>query len=744
MAKKSTPEQIEDVSFKDALGERYLAYAMSTITSRSLPDVRDGLKPVHRRLLYAMMQLRLNPNTGFKKCARVVGDVIGKYHPHGDTAVYDTMVRLAQSFSVRYPLVDGQGNFGSIDGDNAAAMRYTEARLTDVAMSLMEGLDSDTVDFRPTYDGEESEPIVMPAAFPNLLANGSEGIAVGMATSIPPHNVAEVCDALLWLIKSPNCKIETLVERMPGPDFPTGGIIVEYFEHIVKVYTEGRGSIRVRAKWEKENLSHGLYQIVVTEIPYQVQKSRLIEKIADLYRLRKLPLLGNIADESAEDIRIVLEPKSRLVDPEMLMESLFKITELETRFNLNLNVLRADGVPQVMNLKEILQSFLDHRHDVLLRRTNYRLDKIARRLEILDGLLICFLNLDEVIRIIREEDEAKALLMKTFDLSDVQVEAILNMRLRQLRKLEEMEIKREHKELKAEQKELKALLKDEELRWSTIADEIKAVKKQYGLNTTLGARRTDFDEAPDASKVISIEAFVEKEPITIVCSKMGWVRAFKGHYDELPDLKFKEGDGPAFQMKAKTTDKLIVFGSNGRFYTIACDKLPPGKGHGEPIRLMIDLDQKEEAVQMFVHTPGEANRQLLMASSMGKGFIIDEADVVAQTKGGKQILNVGKGKAVLCDFADGDHVAVMGTNRKMLVFPIDQIPPMKKGQGVTLQKYKGAELSDAKVFNIKEGLSWKVGDRTRLEEDMKPWLGTRASMGKLPPVGFPRSNKFGM
>lgn len=743
MVKKKTPEHIDDISFKEALGERYLAYAMSTITSRSLPDVRDGLKPVHRRLLYAMLQLRLEPKLGFKKCARVVGDVIGKYHPHGDSAVYDTMVRLAQGFAVRYPLVEGQGNFGSIDGDNAAAMRYTEARLTDVAMALMEGINADTVDFRPTYDGEEEEPVVMPAGFPNLLANGSEGIAVGMATSIPPHNVAEVCDALLYLIKSPNARTETLAERMPGPDFPTGGIIVEPYENIVKAYETGKGGIRIRAKWEKETLSHGLYQIVVTEIPYQVQKSRLIEKIADLYRAKKLPLLGNILDESAEDIRIVLEPKTRTVDPELLMESLFKFTELETRFSMNLNVLCADGVPRVLGLRDILQNFLDHRHEVLLRRTNFRLEKIARRLEILDGLLICYLNLDEVIRIIREEDDAKGELMKAFGLKELQVEAILNMRLRQLRKLEEIEIKREHKELKAEQKELKALLKDEDLRWKAISDEIKDIKKLFGPNTELGARRTDFGEAPATDKVISIEAFVEKEPITIVCSKMGWIRAFKGHYDVLPDLKFKEGDGPAFQLKAKTTDKLLVFGSDGRFYTIACDKLPSAKGHGEPIRLMIDLDQKDQPVQMLVHTPGETNRTFLVASTVGKGFLVEEEDVVAQTKAGKQVLNPGKtGKALLCEVAEGDHVAVIGSSRKMLVFPIDQIPLMKRGQGVSLQKYKGATLSDVKVFKMEEGLSWRVGERTRLEEDMSPWLGNRAAVGNLPPVGFPRSNKF--
>ncbi len=736
---KTEPNIIDDVAFKDALGERYLAYAMSTITSRSLPDVRDGLKPVHRRLLYAMLQLRLDPKSGFKKCARVVGDVIGKYHPHGDTAVYDTMVRLAQNFAVRYPLVDGQGNFGSIDGDNAAAMRYTEARLTDVAMALMERINEDTVDFRDTYDGEDSEPVVMPAGFPNLLANGSEGIAVGMATSIPPHNLGEICDALLKLIKSPNAKIETLVASMPGPDFPTGGVIVESEESLLKTYSEGRGSIRIRAKWEKEELSHGLYQIVVTEIPYQVQKSKLIEKIADLYRAKKLPLLGNISDESAEDMRIVLEPKSRTVDPEVLMESLFKVTDLESRFNMNLNVLTAGNVPKVLDLREVLQAYLDHRHDVLVRRTKWRLDKIARRVEILEGLLVAYLNLDEVIRIIREEDEPKQVMMKQFSLSDVQVEAILNMRLRQLRKLEEVEIKAEHKELKEEEKGLKALLKDEGLRWSAISDEVKELRKRFGQKTELGARRTQFGDAPDPSKVISIEAFVEKEPITVVVSQLGWVRAFKGHFDNLPDLKFKEGDGPKFQLKAKTTDKLIIFATDGRFYTLPCDKLPRGKGHGEPIRLMVDLEQKDEPISIRVH---DAERKLLVASDIGKGFLVDEKDVVAQTRNGKQVLNPGKGKALLCVPAEGDHVAVIGSNRKMLVFPLDQLPPMKRGQGVGLQKYKGATLSDAKVFNLEDGLEWDIGDRTRHEEDLKPWLGNRASVGKLPPVGFPRTNKF--
>jgi topoisomerase-4 subunit A len=730
---------IQTVSFKDAMGERYLAYALSTITARSLPDVRDGLKPVHRRLLYAMQQLKLDPASGYKKCARVVGDVIGKFHPHGDTAVYDTMVRLAQSFAVRYPLVEGQGNFGSIDGDNAAAMRYTEARLTEVAMLLMAELNADTVDFRETYDGEDKEPVVLPAGFPNLLANGAEGIAVGMATAIPPHNIGEICSALLKLIKNPNATMDSLLKDIQGPDFPTGGVITEKAENIAQAYKSGRGSMRVRARWHKEELSHGMYQVVVTEIPFQVQKSKLIEKMADLFRNKKLPLLGNIQDESAEDVRLILEPKTRSVEPDILMESLFRVTDLEVRYSMNLNVITAEGTPKVMNLAEILQAYLDHRHEVLVRKSQFRLEQIARRMEILEGLLTCYLNLDEVIRIIREEDDVKPTLMASFSLSELQADAILNMRLRQLRKLEEMELQKEHKALKAEQKELKALLKNEDLRWEAIAENIKALKKQFGPKSALGARRTDIADAPDAT-IISTDAFIEKEPITVVCSKLGWLRAFKGHYDTLPDLKFKEGDGPAFQFKAKTTDKIIVFASNGRFYTLTCDKLPSAKGHGEPVRLMIDLDNQVDIVNMHVHVP---EQRLLVASDIGKGFIVEEADVVAQTRTGKHVLSVGgKSKAIICTPADGDHVAVIGTNRKMLIFPLEQIPAMKRGQGVQLQKYKNAKLSDAIIFRKENGLSWQIGERTRNEPDIVPWLGTRASQGKLPPVGFPRSNKF--
>lgn len=739
MAKSEKESAIADVAFKDALGERYLAYALSTIMSRSLPDVRDGLKPVHRRLLHAMRLLKLDPASGYKKCARVVGDVIGKYHPHGDVAVYDTMVRLAQSFAVRYPLVDGQGNFGSIDGDNAAAMRYTEARLTPVAMALLEDIEENTVDFRPTYDGEDEEPVVMPAAFPNLLANGAEGIAVGMATSVPPHNVGEICDALTYLIKSPDCSIETLLRRMPGPDFPTGGEIVESPENILKCYETGRGSIRVRAKWEKEQLSHGLYQIIITEIPYQVQKSRLIEKIAELFKLKKLPLLGNIRDESAEDMRIVLEPKSRTVDPVMLMESLFRSTELESRFNMNLNVLGKGGVPRVMNLREILQEFLDHRHEVCLRRTQFRLDKIAHRLEVLEGLLVAYLNLDEVIRIIREEDEPKAKMVKKWKLTDIQVEAILNIRLRSLRKLEEVEIKREHKELKAAQAELNKILKHEDRRWEVIGDEIKDIKKRFGASTKEGKRRTELGDAP-MNVPIAIEAFVEKEPITILCSKMGWIRSLKGHIDDLSDAKYKEGDEERFMLKAQTTDKLLIFATDGKFYTIGCDKLPRGKGHGEPLRIMIDLANEQDIVTMMVHEPGH---KLLVASSGGRGFVVTEEDVLASTRSGKQVLNVPeKERAVVCVPAQGDKVAVIGDNRKLLVFDLIEVPEMKRGQGVALQKYKGSELSDVKVFKSSEGLTWASGERTRTETDLNYWLGHRAGQGKIPPVGFPRSNKF--
>ena len=741
MKKDATAQDtIKPIPFKDALSERYLAYALSTITARSLPDVRDGLKPVHRRLLYAMLQLRLDPDSGYKKCARVVGDVIGKYHPHGDVAVYDTLVRLAQTFAVRYPLVDGQGNFGSVDGDNAAAMRYTEARLTPMAMALLEGIESDTVDFRPTYDGEDQEPIVLPSSVPNLLANGSEGIAVGMATSIPPHNIGELCEGLLMLLKKPSASVEELLTVIPGPDFPTGGIIAENPSIIRNAYETGRGSIRVRARWEKEALSHGLYQIVITEIPYQVPKSRLIEQIAELFRNKKLPLLGNIRDESAEEMRIVLEPKSRAVDPEMLMESLFKVTDLQTRFSVNLNVLTAKGMPQVLNLKQILGAFIEHRFEVLYRRSRFRLNKIADRLEVLGGLLIAYLNIDEVIRIIREEDEPKPVMMKKWKLTDRQVEAILNMRLRSLRKLEEIEIKKEQKALLAEQAQLQAILDDEKEARKVIRAELKDVQKQFGADDALGARRTEFTDAPAAVE-ISIEAFIEKEPITIVYSKMGWIRAFKGHFDSFDDLKFKEGDELSGMLKARTTDKILFFASNGRFYTLTGDRLPRGKGFGEPLRLMIDLPNEDDIVEMHVF---EGGRKMLLASDQGKGFLVEEDGVVASTRGGKQILTLPeKSRAIACQIVkDEDMVAVIGTHRKLLVFPISQVPAMSKGQGVQLMKLKDAKLSDAKVFRKEDGLTWMIGDRVRTEADVTPWLADRAAQGKLPPVGFPRSNKF--
>jgi len=748
MVKKTAPKkpvpqgQINVVEFKDALAERYLSYALSTIMSRSLPDVRDGLKPVHRRLLFAMLQLKLDPKSGFKKCARVVGDVIGKYHPHGDVAVYDTMVRLAQSFSVRYPLVEGQGNFGSIDGDNPAAMRYTEARLTDVALALLADLESNTVDFRPNYDGSEEEPALLPSRFPNLLANGSEGIAVGMATSIPPHNADEICDALIHLIENPEAKISRLVRFVKGPDFPTGGIIMEPVENIIAAYETGRGSFRLRAKWEKEELAHGTYQIVVTEIPYQVQKGRLVERIAEVFKEKKVPLLGDLRDESAEEIRIILEPKNRSVDPEILMASLFKLTDLEVRFALNMNVLDSSHSPRVMNLREVLQEFLNHRHEVLIRKTNHRLAEIDRRLEILKGLLVAYLNLDQVIKIIRNEDDPKEKMMKKWDLSEIQVEAILNMRLRALRKLEEIEINREHKNLSAEKKELKSILADKKKRWQVIADDIQAVKEQFGKKTKLGKRRTEIsgEEAKDID--ISPEAFVEKEPITVICSALGWIRAVKGHLEDFSEIKFKEGDRGRFFIKAQTTDKLLLFAGDGKFFTIPCDRIPRGKGDGESLRLMIDLAENRDIVAIFVYNP---ERKLLLASSSGHGFIVDEKDVVAEKRTGKQVMNLGEGtRAVVVKHIVGSHVAVIGENRKLLVYPISEIPEMKRGRGVILQKYQDGSLSDAKTFNLAEGLTWQTDKQTRSEKDLTAWVGKRAQAGRLAPNGFSKSNKFGM
>ncbi|MBF0247168.1 MAG: DNA topoisomerase IV subunit A [Alphaproteobacteria bacterium] len=746
MAEPAHSGEIRDTRLADALSERYLSYALSTIMSRSLPDVRDGLKPVHRRLLHAMRQLKLDPKSGYKKCARVVGDVMGKYHPHGDMAIYDAMVRLSQDFAVRYPLVDGQGNFGNIDGDNAAAMRYTEARLTPVAMALLEAIDQDTVDFRPTYDGEEEEPTVLPANFPNLLANGAAGIAVGMATSIPPHNVGELCDALKHLIKFPSASIEKLAEFVPGPDFPTGGVLVEARDAIIEAYRTGRGGFRVRAKWEVENLGRGTYQIVVTEIPYQVQKSKLIEKIAELINNKKLPILEDVRDESAEDIRIVLEPRTGKVEPEMLMEQLFRLTDLENRFPLNMNVLNADNTPGVLNLREVLRAYLDHRMVVLERKSRFRLEQIERRLEVLGGMLIAYLNLDEVIRIIREEDHPKQVMMETFKLTDVQAEAILNMRLRQLRRLEEMEIRTENDALEAEKAQLNALLGDEALRWQSITDEINAIKENFGPKTELGRRRTEIGDAPVAV-VVPLEALIEREPITVVCSDMGWVRAIKGHMDaaQIEALKFKEGDKGRFAIPAQTTDKLLVFATNGRFYTLGCDKLPGGRGNGEPLRLMVDLPNDADIVDMFVH---EAGRRLVVAADSGHGFIVPEDDVLAQTKNGKQVLNVsGDVEATVCvPVPDGaDSVAVIGTNRKILVFSMEEMPELGRGKGVILQRYKkggGAVLRDVKAFKLDEGLSYPFGSGWRTETDLLRWQGKRAGSGALAPRGFPISNRF--
>ena len=727
------------VDFAQALGERYLSYALSTIMSRSLPDVRDGLKPVHRRLLYAMQQLGLNPAAALRKSAAVVGDVMGKFHPHGNDAIYDAMVRLAQDFAQRYPLVDGQGNFGNIDGDNPAAMRYTEARLTDIAMLLLDGIAENAVDFRPSYDGRNDEPVVLPAAFPNLLANGAQGIAVGMATSVPPHNVGEICDALLHLIRFPKATVAKLVELMPGPDFPTGGVLVESRDTIVEAYRAGRGSLRLRARWEVEKLKGGTWQIVVTEIPYQVPKGRLIERIGALLLERKLALLDDVRDESTTDVRIVLEPKSRNVDPAVLMESLFRQTDLEVRFGLNMNVLDASNTPRVMSLPEVLRAYLDHRQVVLQRRTRHRLAEIAKRLEILEGLIVAYLNIDAVIKIIRTEDDPKAVMMKKWKLTDLQADAILNMRLRALRKLEEIEIRQERDRLTVEEKDLKGLLKDEERQWKKIAGDIGDLKKRFGPTTDLGKRRTELGEAPSAV-IIPLDAVVEREPVTIVCSDKGWIRALKGHVPESDDIKYKEGDRGRFFLHAETTDKLLVFGTNGRFYTIGVDKLPGGRGHGEPIRLMIELGNDQDIVALLVHKPG---RKLVVASYDGRGFVVPEDEVVAQTRGGKQVLNLAEGvEAQACAAIEGDHVAVIGENRKMIIFPVGELPEMTRGRGVILQKYKDGGLSDVKTFNLAEGLTWRLGDKTRTETSLKDWVGQRAQAGRLPPRGFPTSNKF--
>jgi topoisomerase-4 subunit A len=730
-----------DVDFADALGERYLSYALSTIMARSLPDVRDGLKPVHRRILHAMNQLRMDPTGGYKKCALVVGEVIGKYHPHGDVAIYDALVRLAQDFAQRCPMVDGQGNFGNIDGDNAAAMRYTESRMSAVARAMLEGIDEDAVEFRPTYDGENSEPVVLPARFPNLLANGATGIAVGMATSIPPHNVGEICAALLQLIENPTVSVPELVALMPGPDFPTGGILVEPADSIAAAYASGRGSFRLRARWIKEPLVHGLYQIVVTEMPYQVQKSRLIEKIAALLEEKKLPLLADVRDESAEDIRLVFEPKTRNVDPDVLMEQLFRLTELETRVPLNLNVLDPLGVPRVMNLKEVLREFLDHRRIVLQRRSRHRLAAVARRMEILRGFVIAYVNLDEVIRIIREEDEPKATMMARWGLTDTQAEAILNMRLRALRRLEEVAIRRELEALGAEAADIEKLLGSDRRQWTALAKEVRATQAEFGGDTPLGERRTTIGEAPEPLD-IPVTALIEREPVTILCSEKDWIRTVKSHNVSAADQRYKEGDGPRFAVPAETTDRLMIFASNGRFFTLGVDRLPSGRGQGEPLRLMIDLANEHDIVAMF---PYRLGIKLLVASGDGRGFIVDGEEALAQTRAGKQVLSPGKGEtAVVCVPATGDAVAFVGENRRMLVVDLEEIPEIARGRGVILQRYRMGKLVDAKVFRLADGLSWRQGEsRTRSETDLTPWRGPRGGAGRSVPNGFPRSGKFG-
>lgn len=735
--------EILDRPLAEALGERYLAYALSTIMARSLPDVRDGMKPVHRRLLYAMRQLRLASETPPKKCARVVGDVIGRYHPHGDVAVYEALVRLAQDFSVRYPLVDGQGNFGNIDGDNAAAMRYTEARLTAVAEALLAGIDEDAVDFRATYDGDGEEPEVLPAAFPNLLANGATGIAVGMATSIPPHNVGEICDALRHLIRHPDCTVEALLHHLPAPDFPTGGVLVEPPESILESYRTGRGAFRVRARWSVEKLAQGTWQIVVTEIPYQVAKAQLVERIADLLTQKKLMLLEDVRDESAEDVRLILVPRSRNVDPEMLMASLFQATALEQRFSLNMNVLDRDHVPRVMDLRQVLKAFLEHRQEVLQRRSRHRLAKIADRLEVLAGLLVVYLDLDAVIRIVRFADHPKSELMSHFRLSERQAEAILEMRLRALNKLQELELRKENDALTAEKGQLEALLADAGKRWQVIGQEIADIKRRFGPLTPLGRRRTEIGSAPVVLD-IPPEATVEREAVTVLCSEMGWIRAVRGHLTtaDAAEAKYKEGDSARFVIHAETTDKLVLLASTGKFYTLAVDKLPRGRGLGEPVRLMVDLGDEATLVSLLRHLPG---RRLILASSDGRGFQIEETEVLAQTRAGKQVLNLEDGaRAALCvPVAPGaDAVAVIGNNRKLLVFPLADLPQMTRGRGVTLQKYKDASLSDLTTLRLDDGLTWQMGERTRTERDIRAWSGARGSVGRLPPTGFPRNNRF--
>jgi len=737
------PDGVQEIALREALEERYLAYALSTIMHRALPDARDGLKPVHRRLLYAMRQLHLDPGAAFKKCARVVGDVIGKFHPHGDQAVYDALVRLAQDFAQRYPLVDGQGNFGNIDGDNPAAMRYTEARLTEVARLLLDGIDEDAVDFRPTYDGSEEEPVVLPAAIPNLLANGSQGIAVGMATAIPPHNMAELCDAALHLIEQPKARTGTLLKFVPGPDFPTGGLIVDPPATIAEAYATGRGSFRVRARWKTEDTGRGTYQVVVTEIPWQVQKMRLVERIAELINDKKLPLLADMRDESAEDVRIVFEPRSRTVDPALLMESLFKLTELESRVPLNMNVLVRGRIPKVVGLAEALTEWLAHRREVLLRRSRHRLAQIEHRLEVLGGYLVAYLNIDKVIKIIRNEDEPRPVLMKTFKLSEVQADAILNMRLRNLRRLEEIEIREEDKALRGEKRSIEDLLRSEKAQWKTIAGQIREVRNTFGPKTPLGKRRTSFAAAPEHDQAAIEEALIEREPVTIVVSEKGWIRALRGQVADLSSLAFKADDGFKFAFFAETTSKLLVFASNGRCYTIEAAKLPGGRGHGEPIRLFIELEQEADVVAVFRYQGG---RKLLVASKAGRGFVAAEDDCLGNTRKGKQVLNVRPpDEACAIVPVEGELVAAIGDNRKLIIFPLDQVPDMARGRGVRLQRHKDGGLSDIKTFKAQERLTWvdSAGRVFTLSlKELADWRGNRADAGRLAPKGFPKSNKF--
>ncbi len=734
---------IEPVDLKTALEERYLAYALSTIMHRALPDVRDGLKPVHRRILHAMRVLRLTPDAAFTKCARIVGDVLGKFHPHGDQSVYDALVRMAQDFAQRYPLVDGQGNFGNIDGDNAAAYRYTEARMTEVSSLILEGITEDAVDFRPTYNEEDEEPTVLPGNFPNLLANGSSGIAVGMATSIPPHNVAELCDAALLLIDNPKAETADLLQFVQGPDFPTGGIIVEDKVSMREAYETGRGGFRLRARWQLEDQGRGTWVIVVTEIPYQVQKSKLIEKIAELFLAKKLPLLDDIRDESAEDLRVVIVPKSRTVAPELLMESLYKLSELELRFPLNMNVLSRGKVPNVLSLKQVLQEWLDHRRDVLIRRSKFRLGEIDQRLELLGGYLVAYLNIDEVIRIIREEDEPKPVMIARFGITDVQAEAILNLRLRALRKLEEFEIRKEFDALTLEKDGIEKLLGSEARQWKTVAWQVAQVREKYGPATKLGKRRTTFGEATDHAHEDMQTAMIEREPVTVVISEKGWLRAMKGHLTDYAALQFKEGDKLKLAFNAQTTDRILVFTTNGKFFLIGADRLPGGRGHGEPIRIIVDLENDADIVTAFVHDP---NRKLLLVSHEGYGFIVPEAETGANTRKGKQVMNVKTpDEAKLCLTVSGDSVAIVGENRKLLVFPLAEVPEMARGKGVRLQRYKDGGVIDLKTFAMAEGLSWQdSGGRifTRSKDELLEWIGSRASAGRAVPKGFPRTGKF--